>query len=187
MADLNVEQYQAMGEMVNQYGFLIVFGVVMLLIVALVMYTLIHKWSKNIEARSNSEAERAKVELSLMEKQQLAQMDQQNKLFDMVTSVQTDQIAQMHEISDVIRIMKDELLNNTRYVMETNVHFNTLNTSVADIVSRYQLTYDSITKLESDFNNITKQSNEKTDDIMESLDEVKKLLTQLCLELQEKK
>lgn len=179
MNEADINAVNSLGEAVNTYGFLIIFGVLMLGVVVIVIKTMLKTW----DADRKAEAEKSKVELSLMEKEQLAQIDQQKQLFDLVTSVQSSQIAQMHEISEVIRIMKDELQNNTMTSIETNVHMNTLNASVTIMMEKYQYVLDYINKLEDEINNTDK----KTDEIIASLDEVKSVLNELQSMVRENK
>lgn len=103
-----VEHAGNVGEFINDYGFMIVFS-------ALVIVLLFRFFSKYSDAlRKKSDAE-----LGMLQKEREASINQNNQMFTLVTEVQTSQISQLQEMTSLLKDI-NLTVNSTHTRVEIN-------------------------------------------------------------------
>lgn len=133
---LPVQNINDFGRFINEYGFLIVFGAVILIALGTGIFMFLRSWNKRESARIASESDKAKIELDLLTKERLANIEQNKQMYELVTKVQSEQVVQMENISKVIITLKDEVVNSASIVRQTLENTETLETDVCGILKK---------------------------------------------------
>jgi methyl-accepting chemotaxis protein len=101
-----VKTVESFASLVNEYGFMIVFSVVVLIMV--IIFFIRH------EKRSGRKQDQ---ELKLITKEREAAIEQNQKMFELVTKTQNEQVVQLREMTDSLRDMnKSSQMNEGRIV-----------------------------------------------------------------------
>lgn len=135
---MQVQEVSEFSKFINDYGFLIVFGAVMLLAVGTAIFMFLRSWNKREGARIASEAEKTKVELELLTKERMSHIEQNKKTYELVTTVQTEQVNQMRAISEIINNLKNEVMNNGLVARETLANTDKMSNDVSGILIRME-------------------------------------------------
>ena len=85
----SLESAEKFGEYINRYGFMIIFSAVILVIMIIVAIFYIKKY-----------AERSKAEMEMANRERTASIEQNSKMFDLVTKVQTEQVVQLQAMTE---------------------------------------------------------------------------------------
>lgn len=133
---LPVQSINEFGRFINEYGFLIIFGAVILIALGTGIFMFLRSWNKRESARIASESDKAKIELDLLTKERLANIEQNKQMYELVTKVQSEQVVQMENISKVIVTLKDEVVNSASIVRQTLENTETLETDVCGILKK---------------------------------------------------
>lgn len=133
---LPVQNISEFGKFINEYGFLIIFGAVILIALGTGIFMFLRSWNKRESARIASESDKAKIELDLLTKERLANIEQNKQMYELVTKVQSEQVVQMENISKVIVTLKDEVVNSASIAKQTLENTETLETDVCGILKK---------------------------------------------------
>ena len=115
----SAEELNAYGEVFNTYGFLLIFGIIAIVIIATAAVLIFKIWSKRENKKLNSESEQERVELDLAKQEREANIQRERQIMDFVTQIQTEQVSQMKAISVFIDNLKNEFASNTYAQRET--------------------------------------------------------------------
>lgn len=137
-AIISAQEVGNFGKFINEYGFLIIFGALMLLAVGTAIFMFLRSWNKRESAKIASDAEKAKVELELLTKERMSHIEQNKKTYELVTTVQTEQVNQMRAISEVINNLKNEVMNNSTVARETLANTDRMSNDVSGILIRME-------------------------------------------------
>lgn len=170
-----MKNVETLGELVSKYGFLVVFSIVMLLIVLSIAVTFINRMSASMKLKYEAEAKKMNIENDHLEKQREAEIDQQRKMFDLVTNVQTEQVSQLRDISSVMALMKQELQTDTMAINRNNLAIDELNKSVNDIILKYEVIASTLVNVDHK----TEETDKKIEELVDSISVVKDLLEKI--------
>ncbi len=168
-----VESATALAEIISEYGFLIVFAAVCLGIMMTSVYIFIRRWESNNKTHNDSQREKSRVEIELMQQRTSAEIEQSSKMFDLVTEVQTNQIAQMRSITDVINLLKDEINNNNLMTQNNSEKIITIDNNISCMLAKYE----NIDNMNNEILNFIKTSKCTSEEILYKLDILIKLMT----------
>lgn len=129
----HIDQVSSFAKMINDYGFLMVFGAVILLIAMTFLIIVIKRWDTTNKIRIESEREKSDAEICILQKQRDAEIKQTEKLFDFVTDIQTKQITEMRSLTEVINMIKGELQNNQVLASENLSTVNRIELSIRSL------------------------------------------------------
>lgn len=175
MDESNLNAVASLSQMINEYGFVIVFAGAMLMLIIIVAVMCIKKLSLSMELRYQQEAKKVESETKMMESRRQFDVDQQSKLLDLVTNVQSQQVSQLQNISNVITLVKEELKLTSKALDINNITLDDLNKSVTDIITKYENVAETISDV--DKHSILTES--KIDDMIDSINTIKELLIKL--------
>lgn len=145
----NSELVTKLIEFSADYGFMLVFAVVSLVVMIGSISRFIKRWETTSKIKSDEDSNKTKIELELMQKRTNAEIEQSLKMFNLVTEVQTSQVAQMQSITEVINLLKDEIRASRNEVDDAGERLTLLNSHVSTMMSRYEQTMDAIPKITS--------------------------------------
>lgn len=131
-----VEKVSEFGKFINEYGFLIIFGAIMLLAIGTAIFMFLRSWNKRESAKIGADTEKARVELELVQKERLANIEHNKQMYKLVTEVQSEQVSQMRNISDVITTLKDEVAKNVATSNATYENTQQMTNDMSGIVVR---------------------------------------------------
>ena len=175
MDESNLNAVASLSQMINEYGFVIVFAGAMLMLIIIVAVMCIKKLSLSMELRYQQEAKKVESETKMIESRRQFDVDQQSKLLDLVTNVQSQQVSQLQNISNVITLVKEELKLTSKALDINNITLDDLNKSVTDIITKYENVAETISDV--DKHSILTES--KIDDMIDSINTIKELLIKL--------
>ena len=181
LENINTNAVSNLAELVNKYGFMLVFSAVGLLIIIWFAYSLSNRLNKNFQQRAEADAEKTRIELSLMEKEKLADFDKRTKLFSLVTDVQTKQISQLDGITDAIKMIKDEIENISGEVSDNKSEVAILNKNHEIMIKKYEELAKIISKLEE----VIDINGKRYKEIQKSLTEIRESVKEISDELNE--
>ena len=115
----DTETIDAIGSMINKYGFMVVFSVIVLILV--VFYFVNH--DKRNGKKQDSE-------LQILTKERESAIEQNKQMFDLVTKVQTEQVVQLQQMTDSLKDMNRSVQNNEKKMTEAYDHFEEMRVSV---------------------------------------------------------
>ena len=122
--EVNPDSVLEFAEIVNQYGFMLVFSIIVL---GLAVY-FFFRHEKQESKKSNSE-------MDILYQERHASIEQNKQMFDLVTNVQTEQVSQLQNMTKVLQDISSrvetssEKINTTDANMQ-NVEKNILETSL---------------------------------------------------------
>lgn len=132
----DVETIEAIGSMINKYGFMIVFSVIVLILV--VFYFVNH--DKRTGKKQDSE-------LQILTKERESAIEQNKQMFDLVTKVQTEQVVQLQQMTDSLKDMNRSVQNNEIKMNEATDHFEELRVSVRTCDKNSKVILDTISEI----------------------------------------
>lgn len=118
-APADPETIDAIGSMINKYGFMVVFSVFVLILV--VFYFVNH--DKRTGKKQDSE-------LQILTKERESAIEQNKQMFDLVTKVQTEQVVQLQQMTDSLKDMNRSVQNSEIRMSEASDHFEEMRLSV---------------------------------------------------------
>lgn len=175
MDESNLNAVASLSQMINEYGFVIVFAGAMLMLIIIVAVMCIKKLSLSMELRYQQEAKKIESETKMIESRRQFDVDQQSKLLDLVTNVQSQQVSQLQNISNVITLAKEELKLTSKALDTNNIALDDLNESVTEIITKYENVAETI----SDVDKHSILTKSKIDDMIDSINTIKELLIKL--------
>lgn len=168
----SISQITSISDQINQYGFMVVFSSVCLVLVFTFMIIFIKRWDKANSSKNNYELQKKEIENEMIKKRASAEIDQNEKLFNFVIEVQTTQISQMQSITEAIQLLKDELKENKSLIQNTKSDIHDLDNHVNILLEHY----DDIYKI---MDNTNKYIDKKTTIIIKEISEHNKMLYEL--------
>ena len=138
-----VQAIGSVGDFINRYGFMVMFCALVLVL----MFLFFVMYSKNLSKKSDTE-------LDILQKEREAAINQNNQMFNLVTEVQTNQIAQLQEMTS---LLKD--INKT--VDSTHTHIEINETDIKKIeedIIHIDDNYDNIERTLSEILTFVKQT-----------------------------
>lgn len=122
--EVNPDSVLEFAEIVNQYGFMLVFSIIVL---GLAVYFFFR--------REKQESKKSNSEMDILYQERYASIEQNKQMFDLVTNVQTEQVSQLQNMTKVLQDISlrvetsSEKINTTDANMQ-NVEKNILETSL---------------------------------------------------------
>ena len=113
------EYVESFAQIVNRYGFMVIFSVIVLILIIIFFVTF------NARASKKSDSE-----LKILQTERMSSIAQTEKIFDLVTNVQTQQISQLQEMTDTLKDMNISLQEDNMKLMKVNDNFEKLKESV---------------------------------------------------------
>lgn len=132
----DTETIDAIGSMINKYGFMVVFSVIVLILV--VFYFVNH--DKRNGKKQDSE-------LQILTKERESAIEQNKQMFDLVTKVQTEQVVQLQQMTDSLKDMNRSVQNNELKMDEATDHFEEMRVSVRTCDENSKVILDTISEI----------------------------------------
>ena len=154
------ETLNTFGEFINKFGLSILISCITIIVVLKIVQSRIEE-SKQ---RSNIDIEKAELELELTKQEKNAEMKRNEQMFVMVTEVQTKQIEQLNNISNVLTTATRDLHSDGMELKEAR----------QDIREIYQL-LEKVYRCSEDNINISEQNKEVLDKLYEAVELYKEL------------
>lgn len=118
-AQTSSKNVETVAELVNRYGFMAVFSIIMLLIVVMLII--------NSDKRNRKKQE---SELKILCEEREATIDQNKQMFDLVTKVQTEQVVQLQQMTSSLREMNHSVHDTETRLTEANENFEKIKESM---------------------------------------------------------
>lgn len=144
-------------EFANRYGFMILFSVVVL-VVLIVLFI-------NHEKISIKKQE---AELDSINKERSANLEQNKKMFDLVTNVQTEQIVQLREMTISLHDLNKSIEQNTSQIDLTKQSLDDIHTSLKG----HEAQAGEILKTLNDINVIAKTNEATNKEVLNKISEL---------------
>ena len=167
-------QVAGFAELINEYGFMIIFATASLLTVFSIACIFIKRWDLANKSRLETEQNKNNLEIELSKKRTESEIEQNSKMFDLLTTVQTEQVSQMQNISEVMQLLKRELNETRDSISYSTKQMNMIEHEIKELLKKYDGSVENTKKI---FNYI-KQSNVSDKEIKEKLDKLLDLLEQ---------
>lgn len=110
---------ETLADLVNRYGFMIVFSVIMLSLIVVCVIG----FSKRSDKKQDSE-------LKILCEEREASIEQNKQMFDFVTKVQTEQVVQLQQMTSLLREMNRSVNETETKLSEANDNFEKLRESM---------------------------------------------------------
>ena len=151
-------------EFTNRYGFMIVFSV-LVLVVLVVLFI-------NHEKMSMKKQE---SELEAITKERNANLEQNKKMFDLVTSVQTEQIIQLREMTTSLKDMNMALENTKAQINKSNLSLESIN----DSLKGHEIQAVEILSELNEILSIVKVNESHNNELLQKISEIEKCIKSL--------
>lgn len=110
---------ETLAELVNRYGFMAIFSVIMLSLIAICIIS----FSKRNNRKQDSE-------LKILCEEREASIEQNKQMFELVTKVQTEQVVQLQQMTSLLREMNRSVNETEVKLSEANDNFEKLRESI---------------------------------------------------------
>lgn len=157
-------------ELMEQYGFLIVFGAVMLAAIVVAITLVMNVVNKRESLRLKEQEEKYRLDNELEQKERLDALDRNKQMFQLVTEVQTEQVSQMKGICTVIERVKEELLENNSVVKLSNELSSKATRSVTDLIQKFDSLKTELTSMSAKVDTCCRVNSEILD-ILKGMDD----------------
>lgn len=117
--DVNTETIESFGEFINRYGFMVLFSTIVLIILTILFI--------NHEKVSMKKQE---SELEALNKERNANLEQNSKMFDLVTRVQTEQVVQLQQMTTSLRDIHRNIKDTEIRIIQTTENFEKIKLSL---------------------------------------------------------
>ena len=128
-----VDQVSHVAELIYKYGFIIVFCAVILVIAIIVVIALVINSNRKHQATLKAEQDKAAQSLSLDRAERESHIKTNEKMVSIVTEVQTEQISQLHEMSNILTSLKNELKISTAAIQDIGTSVTLINQSLSNL------------------------------------------------------
>lgn len=163
----NTQTIGDFAEFTNRYGFMIVFSVVVLIVLVILFI--------NHEKIAMKKQE---SDLESIAKERNANLEQNKKMFDLVTTVQTEQIIQLKEMTASLKDMNKALEQSTSHINMTNRSLEEINTSLKG----HEVQASEIVKSLGEILTIVKTNEASNQEVLTKVSEVEAYLKRLYSE-----
>ena len=136
IAPADPETIEAIGAIVNKYGFMVVFSVIVLVLVTFFFITHDKRSGKKQDS-----------ELQILIKERESAIEQNQQMFNLVTKVQTEQVVQLQQMTDSLKDMNKSIQNSEFKVNEATDHFEELKSSVKTCDENSKIILDTISEI----------------------------------------
>ena len=157
--DASVTVVNSFGEFINRYGFMILFSIIMLLVIIFIANKLIQQSTK-----------RADAELELTIKERNSSIEQNTKMFNLVTEVQTQQVVQLQQMTESLKEMNASVKESQAQMNSASESFNTVKDSIIENSDNQKLIRSSLEEVL----NYVKSSSELNSRILEKVELIEK-------------
>lgn len=123
-------------ELVNQYGFMMIFCVI-IIIMGIILFL-------NYNRISSS---KNKSELDLLIKEREASINQNKDMFKLVTEVQTNQVAELKEMTDTLRDMNNDIKSTKENMKINTENVSKMTDSMASFKSDHEHIFNMLTEV----------------------------------------
>lgn len=130
------ETIDAIGSMVNKYGFMVVFSVIVLILVVFFFVT-----------HDKRNGKKQDSELQILVKERESAIEQNQQMFNLVTKVQTEQVVQLQQMTDSLKDMNRSVQSNEIKITEATDHFEELKLSVKSCDENSKVILDTISEI----------------------------------------
>lgn len=114
-----VDSVLGLAEFINRYGFMIVFSAVTFVVLIVFFFYYIRRISR-----------KEKNENDILIKERTASIEQDQKIFDLVTTVQTEQVSQLRQMTVSLQEMNKSILDTDAKVMEASLNLDRIRDSI---------------------------------------------------------
>ena len=128
-----VDQVSRVTELIYKYGFVIVFCAVILVVAIIIVIALVINSNRKHQAALKAEQERTTQSLSLDKAERESHIKTNEKMVSIVTEVQTEQISQLHEMSNILTSLKNELKISTAAIQDIGTSVTLINQSLSNL------------------------------------------------------
>ena len=163
--DENIEAVENLGEFINKYGFMIAFSAVVLVLAIIFILNYIHTTRKKNE-----------TETSIFNKEREASIEQNKKMFDLVTKVQTEQIVQLQQMTESLKDMNNTLREAQRQSDALSNNFENIRNSILDCDENHRYIRSTLEDVLKYAKNADKSNNEILEKISVIENELKILI-----------
>lgn len=172
-----IEDIGKVAELMYNYGFVVIFCATILVVGVIVAIAVIVNSNKRHQATIKMEQEKNEKALALDETERMAHIKTNERMVTIVTDVQTQQIAQLQEMSTVLTSLKNELKISTSSIQDIGTSVTLINQSLSNLDRQYEHTNSDIgemTKMIHDLHTIVVQLNTKIDTTIQIMKEHEK-------------
>ena len=163
----NIETVEKLGEFINKYGFMIAFSAVVLVLAIIFILNYIHSTRKKTE-----------TETAIFNKEREASIEQNKKMFDLVTKVQTEQIVQLQQMTESLKDMNNTLREAQRQSDVLNNNFENIKNSILDCDANHKFIRSTLEDVLKYAKNADKNNNEILEKISVIENELKILIVE---------
>lgn len=117
-APADTDTIDAIGSMINKYGFMVVFSVIVLILVIVYFVN-----------RDKRNGKKEDSELQILTKERESAIEQNKQMFDLVTKVQTEQVVQLQQMTDSLKEMNRSVEHSEIKVSEASTHLEEIRVS----------------------------------------------------------
>lgn len=121
----SVETVSEFTQLSNTYGFMTVFSVVVLLLITGFMIM-----------TQRTAAKRQKSEITLLEKERTNNMEQNNKMYDIVINVQSEQVSQLREMTNTLKVINDKSVETRDKITDMDITMHHMDSSLENISTK---------------------------------------------------
>lgn len=147
---------------INQYGFMIVFSsVVLVLVVAIVLI-----YSKIYAKKESSEVE-------LLHKERIASIEQNQKMFDLVTNVQTEQVFQLQQMTQTLRDINHDVILTSDKIQRVTDDYDTISHNMLECKAKN----DTIVSTVGEILDYTRNNSKCTKEILSRVIKLEEMLS----------
>lgn len=157
--DASITVVNSFGEFINRYGFMILFSIIMLLVIIFIANKLIQQSTK-----------RADAELELTIKERNSSIEQNTKMFNLVTEVQTKQVVQLQQMTESLKEMNESVKESQAQMGTATESFNTVKDSILENSDNQKIIQSSLEEVL----NYVKSSSELNTKILEKIESIEK-------------
>lgn len=118
----SVEAIDDLSKTANTYGFMTIFSIIALLVLVIFFVN----WQK-------SSAKKQTMEVSILEQERKASIEQNHQMFDFTTKVQTQQVVQLQQMTDTLKTISINITENNNHILESMTDIKNIETTVKEI------------------------------------------------------
>lgn len=159
-----VKAIGSLGEFINHYGFMVIFCALVLVLMLVFFLT----YSKNMTKKSDSE-------LHILQKEREAAINQNNQMFNLVTEVQTNQVAQLQEMTSTLRDINKSIDSTQTHIQLSELDLR----KIEEDIDHMDDNYENIEKTLMEILNFAKQTDQCNKEVLNKVIFIEKSLDRL--------
>ena len=119
-SEKSINTASELAKLVNEYGFMLVFSTIILIIIVVIVFSYIKRTSRKTDA-----------EMRLFEQERQASIQQNKQMFDLVTNIQVKQIVQLEAMTSSLQQMNSKLQQNVDALEQVSTNIEKIERNIS--------------------------------------------------------